>query len=178
MEPLSYDEYGKAILPQPDEIPSRDKEHAAGSYIMMFASQYLPLPLINLLAAFLYHMFCRKRNRFVAFHTYQSMISQIPTSLFLWGIIAWVITKMVTHPFEEWGMIFNRYFWIVCGVVVIWNIVYIVYSIIAYRRAGAGKLVYLPVFGKIAFNRYFGPNALAATTEETRPLVNLPPKDL
>ena len=177
MEPLEYDEHGKVILPQPDEISSRDKEHAAGAYIMMFASQYLPLPLINLLAALLYHVFCRKRNRFVAFHTYQSLLSQIPTSLFLWGVIAWAVYYMVSFPFLHWGQVFDRNFWIVCGVVIIWNILYMIYSIIAYRRAGRGKLVYLPVFGRLAFNRYFGPDALPATTEERAPAVNRPPGD-
>jgi uncharacterized membrane protein len=178
MEPLRYDEYGKVILPQPDEISSQDKDHAAGSYIMMFVSQYFPLPLINLLAAFIYYMFCRNRNRFVAFHTYQSFISQIPTSLFLWGVIVWAIHILVAYPVHAWAMAFNPTFWLVCIAMIGWNILYIVYSLVAYRKAGAGKLIYLPIFGKIAFERYFGRNAIKEKTIPKEPEVNLPSEGL
>jgi len=39
-------------LPQPHEIPKRDREDAMGAYLMMFAAwgAGLPLPLLNLLA--------------------------------------------------------------------------------------------------------------------------------
>ncbi|MCH8319303.1 MAG: hypothetical protein IIA88_12580, partial [Bacteroidetes bacterium] len=39
-------------VPQPDEIPTREKEDAMGAYLMMFAAiaAGLPLPIINLIA--------------------------------------------------------------------------------------------------------------------------------
>lgn len=176
MEPLVYDEKKKVLLPQPDDIPRKDREHAAGAYIMMFASSYLPLPLVNLIAAFIYHMVSRKRSRFVAFHTYQSFISQILTSLSLWGLIIWILRTMWTVSTEEWGNIFTLPVLMAIIVILVWNLVYTIISIIAYRYAGKGRFFYLPLFGKHAFNRYFGPNALPATDDkQSIPAENKPP---
>ena len=46
-------------LPQPHEIPKRDREDAMGAYLMMFAAwgAGLPLPLLNLLAAIIYILY-------------------------------------------------------------------------------------------------------------------------
>ena len=43
-------------LPQPHEIPTREREDAMGAYLMMFAAwgAGLPLPLLNLVAAIIY----------------------------------------------------------------------------------------------------------------------------
>jgi len=51
-----------------------------GAYLMMFATLAvgLPLPLINLVAAFIYLYINRKTSRFVHFHALQSLYSQIP----------------------------------------------------------------------------------------------------
>ncbi|MCH8330385.1 MAG: hypothetical protein IH946_03240, partial [Bacteroidetes bacterium] len=44
-------------LPQPDDIPTREREDAMGAYLMMFAAVAagLPLPIINLIAAIIYY---------------------------------------------------------------------------------------------------------------------------
>ena len=43
-------------VPQPDDIPVREREDAMGGYLMMFAALAagLPLPIINLIAAIIY----------------------------------------------------------------------------------------------------------------------------
>ena len=52
-------------LPQPDEIPKREREDAMGAYLMMFAAwgARLPLPLLNLLAAVIYFFTNKKPSR-------------------------------------------------------------------------------------------------------------------
>ena len=67
-------------LPQPEEIPEREKEDAMGAYLMMFAAVAigLPLPIINLIASFIYYYINRKKSRFIHFHSLQSLLSQIP----------------------------------------------------------------------------------------------------
>lgn len=175
MEPLRHDDQGRAILPQPEEIPSKDREHAAGSYIMMFVSQYLPLPFINLIASLIYFGYCRKRSRFVAFHAYQSMISQIPTSLMLWALAVWTIVGLVKGASDGQYSMFGAGFWVAVAAVLIWSLVYIIVSLVAYVKAGKGNLYYLPIFGRIAFERYFGKNAVRHSDEGAPRQVNVPP---
>ncbi|MCK9523920.1 MAG: DUF4870 domain-containing protein [Proteobacteria bacterium] len=176
MEELQYDENGQVILPQPDDIPGKDRDHAAGAYIMMFASQYFPLPFANLIAALIYHLVSRKKSRFIAFHTWQSLISQIPTTLISWGYVAAIIGTLVAYPAQEWGdRILGPLFLGALAFLIVWNILYIVFSIIAFRRAGRGRLYYLPLFGKLAYNKYFGTRALPASRAVYQPPVNRPP---
>ena len=80
-------------LPQPDEIPVREREDAMGSYFMMFAALAagFPLPIINLIAAIIYYYLNKSKSRFVHFHTLQSLISQIPTTLINAGAVFWTI---------------------------------------------------------------------------------------
>jgi uncharacterized membrane protein len=176
MEALQFDEKGCVILPQPDDIPEKDRDHAAGAYIMMFASQYFPLPLANLVASIIYHAVSRRRSRFVAFHTWQSLISQIPTTLITWAFVAAVIWLAISNRPEEWGGVFLGVAFVTAFVVVsVWNIVYIVLSIIAFRRAGRGRLYYLPVFGKMTYDKYFGSDAIPAGDAAPVKPINLPP---
>jgi len=81
------------VLPQPDQISEREKEDAMGAYLMMFAAWGLglPLPLLNLLAAVIYHMVNRKKSPFVAFHSLQSLLTQVMVSLLNAGLIAWTV---------------------------------------------------------------------------------------
>ena len=72
-----------APLPQPEDMETREKEDAMGAYLMMFASigAGLPLPIINLIASIIYFILNKSKSRFVKFHSHQSLLSQIPTSL-------------------------------------------------------------------------------------------------
>lgn len=175
MEPLIFDENNRVVLPQPDEISEKDKMDASGAYVMMFASSYLPLPLVNLLAAFIYHMACRKRSRFVAFHTYQSFVSQIPTSISLWGLIVWLVYILIHYSPSASQLFSSAIFLTAVSIVLVWNLTYTIVSIVALVRARKGRFCYLPIFGKHAFNRYFGPNAIHPGNSSASPYINRPP---
>ena len=85
------------VLPQPGDISQREKDDAMASYLMMFASWAvgLPLPLVNLVASFVYYAVNRKSSKFVAFHALQSFLSQVPVSLLNAGILGWGIGLLV-----------------------------------------------------------------------------------
>ena len=156
-------------LPQPHEIPTREREDAMGAYLMMFAAwgAGLPLPLLNLVAAIIYFFINKKTSRFVSFHAYQSLLTQIPISILNAGAIAWVLTNL--HKDYE----FSDFFWSYLIFVVLWNLIYMVFSIIACIRARRGRFYYFWVFGRIAFARYYGPAAVSLERKEER---NLPPE--
>lgn len=150
----------KFQLPQPDQITKREKEDAMGGYLMMFAAWAvgLPFPFVNLLAAFIYFMLNRKKSDFVAFHTFQSMLSQAVISVINTVFIIWSIrilflldSSIETLSFEYYGAY---------GIfVLLWNIVYIVISLIACAQSYKGRFYYMLLFGKISFNKYYGPKA-------------------
>jgi len=70
-------------LPQPGEIPEREKEDAMGAYLMMFAAVAigLPLPVINLIAAIIYYYVNRKKSRFIHFHACKHCFPIFPQPL-------------------------------------------------------------------------------------------------
>ncbi len=156
-------------LPQPHEIPKRDREDAMGAYLMMFAAwgAGLPLPLLNLLAAIIYFFTNKKTSRFVSFHAYQSLLTQIPISILNAGAVAWVLRNLYKdHEFSD-------YFWTYLIFIGLWNLIYMVFSIIACVQARKGRFYYFWVFGRISFARYFGPDAVSLEEKE-KP--NLPPE--
>jgi len=167
-----------APIPQPDEIPTREREDAMGAYLMMFGALAagLPLPVLNLLAAVIYYYVNRHKGRFVKFHTLQSLYSQLPTTLMNAGLLFWFI-KLVTsaggleevsdnNPFTE-----NNLFWGYLCVVIIANLLYVIFSIVGAVRARKGRMYYFVFFGKLAFHRAFsGEDPL-----KQKP-VNMPPK--
>ncbi|MFC1476785.1 DUF4870 domain-containing protein [Fibrobacterota bacterium] len=154
-------------LPQPDEISIREKEDAMGAYLMMFAAwgAGLPFPLINLIAAIIYFFVNNKSSKFVAFHAYQSLLTQIPISIFNAGVIFWVV--LILSPYAEDTTPFYVYF----VFVVLWNLIYMVISIIACVKARKGHYYYFWVFGRMAFNRYYKKSA-----QDDQPVRNLPPE--
>lgn len=128
-----------------------------GAYLMMFAAMGagLPLPLINLLAAVIYYFINKKKSRYVAFHAYQSLITQVPISILNAGLLFWLIRiLLMTSPD------FNSSFFIYLAFTGIWNLVYMVLSIIASVKARRGQLYYMLLFGPIAFDRFYGKIAL------------------
>ena len=56
--------------------------------------------------------------------------------------------------------VFPPAFFAYLAVMVAANILYVVFSIVALVRAYRGSFYYFPVFGRIAFARYYGPNAV------------------
>src|SRR6267154_5926913 len=95
-------------LPQPEEIPEREKEDAMGAYLMMFAAVAigLPLPINNLIASVIYYYINRKKSRFIHFHSLQALLSQIPTTLINWGVVIWGVTIFFR---EDWFV--TQEFW-------------------------------------------------------------------
>lgn len=157
------------VLPQPHEISEREKEDAMGAYLMMFAAWGvgLPLPLINLIAAVVYFVINKSESKFVAFHSYQSLLTQIPISLLNAGVLAWVIA--IISPKYEDTSAFYAYFLFV----IIWNLSYMVFSIIACVKARKGKFYYFWVFGRLSFAKYF-----LNQEKEKKIETNLPPEGM
>ncbi len=157
-------------LPQPEEITEREREDAMGSYLMMFAAVAigLPLPIINLIASFIYYFLNRKKSRFVHFHALQALLSQIPTTVMNWGLVIWGVGIVIR---DNWHL--SPEFWayaIFCGVA---TFIYFIMNIIAAFKARQGKMYYFLLFGKMAYSTSFAikPGDTATATEQ----VNRPP---
>lgn len=156
-------------IPQPYEIPHKEREQALAAYLMMFATAAagLPLPFLNLIASFAYYYFTKSTSRFVRFHSYQSLISQIPISLMngvavFWGFRILFTDLTFSNPYKGYLV-----------VVVLSNFVYVLFSLIAAIKAYKGRMVYFVFFGKLAYMKAFSAHAEA---EEALAQQNLPPR--
>ena len=138
-------------LPQPDEIEERVKEDAMGSYLMMFATTALglPLPIINLIASIVYYYVNRSKGKFVQFHTLQSLYSQIPVSIMNSAIVIWTVVNLV----KEYE--FTSLFWGLLIAIGITDIVYFAFSIVGAVRARKGRFYYFVFFGKAAYHQVY-----------------------
>jgi uncharacterized membrane protein len=154
-------------IPQPDEVTEREKEDAMGAYLMMFAGLGLglPLPFINLVASIIYFFINRRKSRFVAFHSLQSLLEQIPVTVLNAGLVAWLAVILFTN------LHFPPQFWVSLLFVVAVNIADVVISVIALTRARKGRFFYMPLFGRLSFAVYYGPKAksLEKPVEPNRP---------
>ena len=139
-------------LPQPSEVSEKERDDALGSYLMMFASLAVgvPIPLLNLVASVIYFLVNRKTSAFVAFHALQALLAHIPVVLLNAGAVTWLVANLVTHA-AFWG----RFLWYLLFVGIV-NLVYIVWSIVALIHASKGRFFYMPVVGRLSFARYFG----------------------
>jgi uncharacterized membrane protein len=157
-------------LPQPQDISSNEKEKAMASYLMMFVNAGLgvPLPFINLLAAFIYYYALRKTSPFVYFHSFQSFLSQLPITI-INGIAVVLGARILffDYPFTE---AFQGYL----IAVAIANLIYIVFSVIAAVKAYQGKMYYFIFFGRIAYRDAF--RKINGEMQKTEDFVNRPPK--
>ncbi len=138
-------------LPQPDEIETRVKEDAMGSYLMMFATSAIgiPLPILNLIAAIIYYYVNRSKGKFVQFHTLQSLWSQIPVTLLNSGLVAWTIVNLVRD------LDFSSFYWGYLVMVGVANLVYFIFSIVGAVKARKGLFYYFLFFGKIAYHQVY-----------------------
>ncbi|MGA2639594.1 MAG: DUF4870 domain-containing protein [Spirochaetia bacterium] len=144
-------------LPQPEEIPEREKEDAMGAYLMMFAALAIgiPIPLLNLVASIIYFFVNRKTGLFVAFHALQALLTHVPVVVLNAGVVGWLIGILATPPHDMFGAAF---FWYLFFVVLV-NIAYIIWSIVALVHARKGRFFYMPLVGRMCFARYYGPKA-------------------
>lgn len=159
-------------LPQPDEIPIRQREDAMGSYLMMFASLAvgLPLPFFNIIASVVYYLLNKNKSRFVKFHTLQSLLSQIPVSILNAVVVSWGLYQYfmsITPDSGYWGFL---------GAVVIVNLVYIIFSIVAAVKARRGEMYYFIFFGRFCYTTIFQIRENDFDTERQEIKYNIPPK--
>ena len=143
------------VLPQPAELTEKEKDDAMGAYLMMFAAWGvgLPLPVLNVVAAIIYHFLNRKSSRFVAFHSLQSLLSQLPVSAANVSLLAWIIRNLVAEA--GFSPAFFSYMFLAIAL----NGLYLILSIVGMIRAKKGRFFYFPTFGRIAFKKHFGPHA-------------------
>jgi uncharacterized membrane protein len=175
VNPVNADADSPSIrLPQPDEIPEREKEDAMGAYLMMFASLAigLPIPLVNLVASVIYFFVNRKNGRFVEFHSLQALLSHVPVVLLNAGLVGWLVGILVIPPHDSFTPAF---FWFLL-LVVLANITYIAWSIAALIHARKGRFFYMPLVGRMCFARCYGPKA--ETRRQARTWENRPPEGL
>ena len=151
----SEDMPGTIRLPQPEEIPERERDDAMAAYLMMFASLAigLPIPLVNLIASVIYFLVNRKSSPFTAFHSLQALLTHVPVVLLNAGAVGWLIGILVSQAGFHAG-----YFWYLFFTVLV-NISYMVWSIVALIHAHKGRLFYMPVVGRFCFSRYYGARA-------------------
>jgi len=165
-------------LPQPEEVSSAERGNATSAYLMMFAAAYagLPLPIVNLIAAVVYYLTQHKKSRFVGFHCFQSLITQVPLSLFNMAMLAYGIAFALTDALRQSRIAAGI---LVVGLVlaVLANLTYTIFSIIAAYRAHKGGIYYIPLFGKWAYDRFYGHDAMDEEVFQIREtvLVNRPP---
>lgn len=160
-------------LPQPDEITEREREDAMGSYLMMFAAVAvaLPLPIINLLAAVIYYYVNRRKSRFIHFHSLQSLLSQLPTTFMNWGLLYWCIHIWILDRAEV-----NDYFYAYLFTVIIANILYFTFSLVAAAKARRGRMYYFLFFGKLSYEAVFSKSRVFLYHGDKPPAVfNEPP---
>lgn len=163
-------------VPQPGDIPIREREDAMGGYLMMFAALAagLPLPVINLIAAIIYFYVNKAKSRFIKFHAYQSLISQIPTTLINAGLVFWTIRLFFyqSHSFDDVFSIGSEYeiYWGYLIMVIIANLLYMIFSLVAAFKARKGQFYYFLFFGKMAYHY-----AYLIRSNDDEQVVNKPP---
>ncbi|MEN8248711.1 MAG: DUF4870 domain-containing protein [Bacteroidota bacterium] len=163
-------------VPQPDDIPVREREDAMGGYLMMFASiaAGLPLPIINLIAAVIYFYLNKGKSRFIKFHAYQSLVSQIPTTLINAGLVFWTVRLFFyqSNTFDEVFSIGSEYeiYWGYLFMVLFANLIYMIFSLVAAFKARKGQFFYFLFFGKMSYHY-----AYLIRVYDGKQVVNQPP---
>ena len=139
-------------LPQPEELTNKEKDDAMGGYLMMFAALAvgLPLPIINLIASIIYYYTNKNNSRFVRFHTYQALLSQLPLTLLNAVCVGWAlriffsISWTLTPAFIGYAMM-----------LLVANFAYLIFGVIGAVKASKGRMYYYWIFGRIAYEKIF-----------------------
>jgi uncharacterized membrane protein len=166
------DRQGTIRLPQPEEIPERERDDAMGAYLMMFASLAigLPIPLVNLIASVIYFLVNRRTSPFTAFHSLQALLTHVPVVLLNAGAVGWLIGILVSQAGFH-----AAFFWYLFFTVLV-NIAYVAWSIVALIHAHKGRFFYMPVVGRFCFSRYY--SARARARRERPRWENKPPEGI
>jgi uncharacterized membrane protein len=157
-------------IEQPGDLSKREKEDAMGAYLMMFASigAGLPLPIINLIAAIVYFIINKSKSRFVKFHSFQSLLSQLPTTLINAAGVFWAMQIFFFENFE-----LNDTFKGYVLMAIVLNLIYFAFSIVGAMKARKGLMYYFLFFGKMSYHYAY---SKSDSTKETEIPQNLPPK--
>lgn len=170
--------YTEVKIPQPEEVDVKDKENAFGSYILMFAGAYFPIPFIELVLSIAYYNYFKKRSRYVAFHTYQSLLSQIPITLINTAFVTYAVYIFITNILKEIIVPINtqNLFYIFLIMIVILNLIYNIVSLVIALKAKKGVIRYIPIIGKIAYDKIYGVNAIdIGTNSDVKKEINRAP---
>ena len=160
-------------LPQPEELPKKEKEDAMGAYMMMFAAVAvgLPLPIINLLAAIIYYYVNKSSSRFVRFHSLQSLLSSLPLTIMNGIGLFWSLRILFT---DEWSL--NNIYLGYIGMLFIVNILYYIMGILAAIKAYKGRMFYYWFFGQMCYHIAF--QIKENDSDESPVILNRPPNQL
>ena len=115
------------------EYEEYELEGASNSYLMsvVFLTFALPLPLINLIATFVFYHANKKNSYFIKWHSIQALLSQaslfiINTMLFVWAVLLLFKVLTINNYFVSLGinvLLFN-----------IWDFISTIYSAIKTRK--------------------------------------------
>lgn len=163
-------------LPQPEDISEKDRENGFGSYIMMFAGTYFPVPFVEIISSLIYYLYFRNKSRYASFHAYQSLLGQIPVTLINGGFFAYAIILLIRLIRDDFldSALRNRFF-IFLALVVLINIIYIIISLYIALKAKKGIICYMPVAGRMAYEKYYGPDAVEIVSSPGKAHINRPP---
>lgn len=157
-----------------EKITTHDKNDAMAAYLMMFASASIGgfIPFMSVIASVVYYFIVGNKSHFVKYHSLQSLLSQLPITIINSLVVLWLIIRLLQFfGFIVYNLNFSptefsfRYFFpyfpftfviFLIIFVICMNLFYFVFSIIAALYAYKGKIYYIPIFGKIAYNRIYG----------------------
>ena len=91
-----------------------------------------------------------KKNRFVHFHSLQSLLSQLPTTLVNWGLLYWLLQIYIFH-----NSALNNAFYAYLIFTIVSNLLYFVFSLVAAAKARKGNFFYFLFFGSYSYNRVY-----------------------
>jgi hypothetical protein len=126
--------------------PSEEEaEKASNGYLMSLVVIIvgLPLPLINLLATFIFFLMNRKVSVFVKWHCTQALLSQLVLFVFNSVSFWWTISIFLGDRF------LSSYYFAYLSIVIIVNIIEMISTIYAAIQTRKGKHVELFFFGPL-----------------------------
>lgn len=128
------------------DLKDSEMEQASLAYLMTLMVGFigLPLPIINLIGTVLYLLLNKTQSRFVKFHQYQAMLSQIPIVAMNSVALGWTISII-------WGSghMSNLYLGYLVAAI-IFNLTDFVYNIIAATKVRKGAMYSFLFFGLLS----------------------------
>ena len=133
------------------ELSDREKEEASNAYLMTLMVGFvgLPLPIINLIASVAYFLMNRSKSKFVRFHVFQAMVSQLFIVVMNSIALSWTLTVVFGN-----GTISDYYIGYIVAALV-FNLLDIIANITAAIQVRKGKLYSFVFFGVWAKMIYY-----------------------